>query len=165
MAVKAKSKHVMTFTLTSDREFVMTRAFDASRTLVFEAWTRPEHLKHWYGCSSHTLRACEIDLRVGGAYRFVMRAPDGVDHTMTGVYREIAPPDRLLYTERYVTAGFTSNDAVVTVLFTEQGGRTTLTATVRHQSQADRDGHLNAGVQHGAAEVFERLAEHLTTMI
>ena len=154
----------MTLTLPSDREFVLTRIFDASRALVFEAWTRPEHVRQWYGCKVATLRACEIDLRVGGSYRYTLRAPDGVDHTMTGVYRDIAPPERLVYTERYVTDGFQSNEAVVTVIFAEQNGRTTLTSTVRHQSSADRDGHLNSGMETGAAEVFDRLAEHLETM-
>ena len=92
-----------------------------------------------------TLPVCEIDLRVGGAYRYVMRAPDGVDHTMQGVYREIAPPARLVYTERYVTEGFTSNEALVTVMFAEHDGMTTLTSTILHQSSADRDGHLGTG--------------------
>jgi uncharacterized protein YndB with AHSA1/START domain len=155
----------MTLTLPSDREFVLTRVFDAPRALVFEAWTRPEHVKQWYGCKISTLRNCEIDLRVGGSYRYTMRAPDGVDHTMTGVYRGSAPPESCVYTERYITHGFQSNEAVVTVTFTERDGRTTLTSTVRHQSAADRDGHLNSGVETGAAQVFDGLAEHLATMV
>jgi uncharacterized protein YndB with AHSA1/START domain len=165
VAVKAKDRHVMELTRPSDREFVLTRVFDAPRALVFEAWTRPEHVKQWYGCGAFALQACEIELRVGGTYRYTMRSPDGVDHTMTGVYHEISPPERLVYSERYITHGFESNEAVVTVTFVEQNGRTTLTSTVRHQSAADRDGHLNSGVEKGAAEVFDRLAAHLATMI
>ena len=94
-----------------------------------------------------TLPICEIDLRVGGAYRYVMRDPGGMDHTMQGVYREITPPARLVYTERYVTEGFTSNDALVTVLFAEHDGMTTLTSTILHQSKADRDAHLGTGME------------------
>jgi uncharacterized protein YndB with AHSA1/START domain len=154
----------MTLTLPSDREFVLTRVFDAQRRLVFEAWTKPEHVKRWYGCEAFTLTVGEIDLRVGGAYRYTLRAPDGVDHTMQGVYREIASPGRLVYTEGYVTKGFTSNEALVTVTFTEHAGRTTLTSTVLHQSTADRDAHLKSGVERGAAETLDRLAEHLATM-
>jgi uncharacterized protein YndB with AHSA1/START domain len=154
----------MTLTLPLDREIVLTRAFDAPRRLVFEAWTKPEHMKHWYGCRKVTLRVCEIDLRTGGAYRYVMRAPDGVDHTMQGVYREIVPPERLVYTEGYVTQGFASNEALVTVTFTERDGKTTFTSTSVYPSLEDRDGHLNSGMETGAAETLDRLAEHLATM-
>jgi uncharacterized protein YndB with AHSA1/START domain len=160
----ARNSGAMTLTLPSDREIVLTRVFNAPRHLVFEAWTNPEHVKQWYGCSIMTLPICEIDLRVGGAYRYVMRAPDGADHTMRGVYREILPPDRLVYTEQYVAPGFTSNEALVTVIFAEHDGMTTLTSTVLHQSREDRDGHLKSGMETGAAAVYDRLAEHLTAM-
>jgi uncharacterized protein YndB with AHSA1/START domain len=72
----------MTLTLPSEREFALTRVFDAPRRLVFEAWTKPEHVRRWYGCEAFTLLVCDIDLRIGGAYRYTMRAPDGVDHTL-----------------------------------------------------------------------------------
>ena len=160
----ARNSGAMMLTLPSDWEIVLTRVFDAPRRLVFEAWTNPEHVKQWYGCSIMTLPICEIDLRVGGAYCYVMRAPDGVDHTMQGVYREITPPARLVYTERYVTEGFTSNDALVTVLFAEHDGMTTLTSTILHQSSVDRDAHLGTGMEKGAAEVYDRLAAHIESM-
>ena len=156
--------NAMTLTRISDREFVLTRAFSAPRRLLFEAWTNPEHVRRWYGCSTMTLTVCEIDLSVGGSYRYVMRAPDGGEHTMTGVYREIVPPRRLVYTERYVTAGFTSNDAQVTAIFAEHGGMTTLTSTVLHGSREDCDGHLSSGMERGAAEVYDRLEALLRTM-
>jgi uncharacterized protein YndB with AHSA1/START domain len=156
--------NAMTLTRTSDREFVLTRVFAAPRRLVFEAWTKPEHVRRWYGCSIMTLTECDIDLRVGGAWRYVMRAPDGAEHTMTGVYREIAPPGRIVYTERYVTAGFASNEALVTVIFAEHDGLTTLTSTVTHASQEDCDGHLASGMDRGAAQVYDRLEAHLRTM-
>ena len=160
----ARNSGDFTLTLPSDRELVMRRTFDAPRRLVFEAWTRPEHVKQWYGCRKVSLIVCEIDLRVGGAYLYVMRAPDGVDHAMQGVYREIVPPEHLVYTEGYVTRGFESNEATVTVTFVEKGGRTTLTARSVYPSVEDRDGHLNSGMETGAAETLDRLAEHLATM-
>lgn len=154
----------MTLTRTSDREFVLTRAFSAPCRLVFEAWTRPEHVRRWYGCSAMTLAVCEIDLSVGGTYRYVMRTPDGAEHTMTGVFREIVPPKRLVYTERYVTEGFASGEAQVTVIFAEHGGLTTLTSTVLHGSGEDCDRHLSAGVERGAAETYDRLEALLRGM-
>ena len=160
----ARNSSAMTLTLPSDREIVLSRVFNAPRRLVFEAWTNPEHVKQWYGCSIMTLPICEIDLRVGGTYRYVMRDPGGMNHTMQGVYREITPPARLVYTERYVTEGFTSNDALVTVLFAEHDGMTTLTSTILHQSKADRDAHLGTGMEKGAAEVYDRLAAHIEAM-
>jgi uncharacterized protein YndB with AHSA1/START domain len=154
----------MTLVLPSDREIVLTRVFAAPRGLVFEAWTRPEHVRQWYGCGEFTLAVCEIDLRVGGAYRYTMLSPDGAEHTMRGVYREIVPPGRLVYTEQYVSRGSTSNAALVTVLFAEHGGLTTLTSTILHQSKEDRDGHLDSGMETGAGAVLDRLAQHLATM-
>lgn len=159
----ARIKHAMTLTLPSDREIVLTRVFNAPRHLVFDAWTKPEHMQHWYGCNFATLRLCEIDLRPGGAYRFVMHA-NGADHTMKGVYREIVRPDRLIYTEGYVTEGFASHEALVTVAFVERDGKTTLTSTILHGSREDRDAHLKSGMERGAAETLNRLEEHLQTM-
>jgi uncharacterized protein YndB with AHSA1/START domain len=154
----------MTLTLPSDREIVLTRVFEAPRSLVFEAWTKPEHMMHWYGCWAATLATCAIDLRVGGAYRFAMRMSDGAMHTLQGVYREVVPPARLVYTETYVGESFTSNEALVTVTFAEKDGRTTFTGRTLHASRADRDAHLNAGMESGAAQTLDRLAEYLPTL-
>jgi uncharacterized protein YndB with AHSA1/START domain len=120
-------------------------------------------MRHWYGCSASTLVKCEIDLRVGGAYRFVMRAGDA-EFTMKGVYHEIVRPSRLVYTQVFVSESFTSNEALVTVTFVEHDGKTTLTSTVLHQSTADRDAHLGSGTESGAIETFDRLEQHLRTM-
>ncbi len=160
----ARNDSVFSLTLPSEREIALTRVFNAPRRLVFEAWTKPEHVWRWYGCHIITLTVCEIDLRVGGNYCYVMRAPDGVNHGMEGTYREIVPPERLVYTERYVTQHFESNEALVTVTFTERHGKTTLSSLSLYRSREDRDGHLNAGMEAGAAETLERLAEHLATM-
>jgi uncharacterized protein YndB with AHSA1/START domain len=162
--VLARSDSTFSLTLPSGREIAMRRVFNAPRRRLFEAWTRPEQVRRWYGCGALTLIVCEIDLRVGGSYCYVLRGPDGVNHSLEGTYREIVAPERLVYTERYVTQNFESNEALVTVTFTERHGKTTLASLSVYQSREDRDAHLAAGVELGAAQTFERLAEHLATM-
>jgi uncharacterized protein YndB with AHSA1/START domain len=149
-----------TFTTPSDREIVMTRLFDAPRALVFDAYTNPEHLPHWFGPRGWTLPVCEIDLRPGGSWRFVMRGPDGTEMGMSGVYQEVAPPERLVSTESFDDyPGETLN----TLTLTEEDGKTTYTVTVLYPSKEVRDAVLASGMQEGAAESFDRLAEHLQT--
>jgi uncharacterized protein YndB with AHSA1/START domain len=160
----AAARNPLTLILPSDREILMTRVFDAPRRLVFEAWTKPEHVKRWYGCKALSLEVCEIDLRVGGAYRYALRAPEGPLHTLQGTYREIAPPGRLVYTEQYVAPGFTSEAALVTVLFAEHDGMTTMTSTILHTSKQNRDRQSATGMESGAGQTLDRLAEHLATM-
>jgi uncharacterized protein YndB with AHSA1/START domain len=160
----AQVKNRMVLTLPSDREIVITREFDAPCRRVFEAWTNPQHVKQWYGCGEANLVVCEIDLRVSGEYRYVLLGPDGTQHTMTGKYLEIVRPDRLVYTERYVSEQFESEEAFVTVTFVERDGRTKLTSTVLHKSAANRDMHLNSGVEKGASLTLDRLEQHLSTM-
>lgn len=150
-------KHRMKLTLPSDREIVISREFDAPPGRVFEAWTNPDQVRKWYGCGELHLVSCDIDLRVGGAYRYVLRGADGGDHTMTGQYLEIVRPDRLVYTERYVSDQFETEEAYVTVTFAGHNGRTLLTSTVLHNSAANRDMHLNSGVEKGAALTLDRL--------
>jgi uncharacterized protein YndB with AHSA1/START domain len=153
----------LTMTLPSDVEIVMTRAFNAPRSLVFEAWTKTEHLKNWFGPRGFTLPVCEIDLRPGGAYRFVMRGPDGTDYASKGEYRVIAPPERLVYTDVFDHPGVSIREALVTVTFEEIEGRTMLTSTSVYQSVEDRDAVLEMGVEQGWAETLDRLAEFLGT--
>lgn len=160
----ARVKSWMELTVPSDREIVISREFDAPRQKVFEAWTNPKHVKQWYGCDVSTLIACEIDLRVNGAYRYVLRMSDGVECTMQGVYLEIVRPDRLVYTERFISQNFQSNEAFVTVTFVERDGMTRLTSTILYGSAEDRDTHLNSGVEKGAAQTLDRLEQHLRTM-
>jgi uncharacterized protein YndB with AHSA1/START domain len=160
----ARNDQTVLVTTPSHHEIVLTRTFNAPRRLVWEAATRPEHVRRWYGCAAFTFTTCEIDLRVGGSYRFTMRTPDGVDHTMTGVYREIVAPERIVHTERYETTGFTSPDALVTMTLTEQDGRTRLRSVILHPNKESRDGHLNSGMENGVRETFDRLAELLATM-
>ncbi len=112
----------------SDREFVIERMFDAPAALVFDAWTTPEHVKQWYGCAIMEMTGCEIDLREGGRWRYVVRAADGSEHAFSGVYREIDRPRRLVYTETYEAIPGAS--CLVAVMFEEQEGKTRLTSTV-----------------------------------
>lgn len=143
---------------------VMTRVFEAPRRLVFEAHSKPEHLSRWWGPRRHTLVVCEMDFRPGGAWRFVLRGPDGQEHPFRGVYREILPPERLVYTFVYDVPGIRDHEAVETLVFEEHDGQTTLTNTTVHKSVAARDGHLRSGMEAGAAETCDRLALILPTL-
>src|SRR5262249_13590240 len=122
--------NALELTAPTDREIVMTRTFDAPRELVFEAWTRPNLVKRWlYGPEEWKLAVCDIDLKVGGALRFVWRHTDGRTMGMSGIYREIAPPERLVFTELF-DEDWTGGETVVTMVFTERAGKTTMTQTV-----------------------------------
>src|SRR5450432_2628162 len=142
-----------------DQEIVMTRVFDAPRHLVFEAFTKPELLKRWFGPRGWSLEVCEVDFRVGGGFRFVLRGPDGKQMGMRGVYRELAPPDRSVHMESFDDY---PGESQVTAVFAERDGKTTLTATVLYQSMEIRDAVLKSGMEHGAAESYDRLADLLT---
>lgn len=160
----AITKHKMTLTLPSDVEFRLTRAFDAPRSLVFRAWTESKHLKHWFGCAGGLTR-CDVDLSVDGGYRYTMGSAAGQPAgTIFGVYREIVVAERLVYTQGFVTDGFLSPNALVTVSFDEEGGRTALTSTTWHNAKADRDMHLAAGVEQGAGTSLDQLEAHIRTM-
>lgn len=149
-----------TLTTPSDREIVITRTFDAPRELVFRVWTTPEHVRRWYG----TLTECTIDLRPGGAWRYVISEPDGGEHPFTGVYREVVPPERLVYTEAYDVEGLRDHPALVTLSFDERDSRTTMTSVSLYESREYRDGHLASGMESGMVEALDRLAELLTTL-
>jgi uncharacterized protein YndB with AHSA1/START domain len=148
-------------TTPSDHEIVLTRVFDAPRQLVFDALSKPELLKRWFGPHGHSLVVCEVDFRVGGAWRFVLESPDGRSMGMSGVYREIVPAERMVHTE-----GFDDypGDSVITTVLTEHDGKTTLTATALYESQEVRDAVVESGMEHGAAETYDRLAELLPTL-
>ncbi len=150
---------VMKLTTPSEREIVMTRTVAAPRRLVFDAWTRPEHLPRWMlGPSGWTMPVCEIDLRPGGAWRFVWRRADGSEMSVRGVYREITPPERLVHTESW---GGEWPETLNTLVLTERDGNTTVTLTVLYPSRAARDAVLGTDMRHGVAESLDRLAELL----
>jgi uncharacterized protein YndB with AHSA1/START domain len=144
-----------------DREIVMTRVFDAPRNLVFEAYTRPELVKRWLGAfGGWTLPVCEIDLRVGGTYRFVWRNADGSQMGMRGVYREVVPNERLVSTEKFDDAWY-PGEGLATLTLTEQGGKTTMTIVLRYESREARDGVVKSPMEGGVAQSYNKLADLL----
>ncbi len=148
----------------TDREIVFTRVFDAPRKLVFEAMTRPELLKRWlFGPPGWSLEICDIDLKVGGAYRYVWRGPDGTVMGMGGVHREIVPPERIVCTQLF-DEDWTGGEAVGTLVLVEHNGKTTMTNTVLYSSQEARDAVLKTPMEHGMAVGYDRLAEVLGSM-
>lgn len=146
-------------TTPSDREIEITRLFDAPRHLVFEAMTRPEHVKEWWGRlgEGYTVPICEIDLRPGGRWRFVNQTPKGDAAEFYGEYREIAPPERMVFTE--IFAPFPDAESVVTAVFTEESGKTRLTVTALYPSLEVRDTVIKSGMAKGAAISYDRLEE------
>jgi uncharacterized protein YndB with AHSA1/START domain len=154
----------MTLTFPSDREVVVTRAFDAPRSLAFEAMTRCEHMARWWGPRGYDLTVCEIDLRPGGAYRFVQRSPDGGNHPFKGVYREIVAPERIVFTQIYDVEPINAHEVIVTNTLSEQAGRTTLSQHLLFDSLESRDGMIASGMEWGEAQSFERLTELLAEL-
>src|SRR2546421_3314915 len=153
-----KSTGNLKLTTQGDREIVMTRALDAPRRLVFDAFTKPELVKQWLlGPPGWSMPICEIDLRVGGAYRYVWRRDsDGSEMGMGGVYREIAAPERLVATEKFEQPWY-PGEAVSTTVLVEQGGKTTITQTVLYQSQEGRDAVLQSGMDRWVAASYDRI--------
>jgi uncharacterized protein YndB with AHSA1/START domain/uncharacterized glyoxalase superfamily protein PhnB len=152
-------------TVVGDREIVMTRVFDAPRSLVFDAMTKPELLKRWlFGPPGWSFAVCEVDLKVGGAYRYVWRGPDGTEMGMGGVHREIVPPERIVCTQLF-DEDWTGGEAVGTMVLTERDGKTTLTNTVLYSSREARDAVLKTPMEHGMAMGYDRLAELLTSPV
>jgi uncharacterized protein YndB with AHSA1/START domain len=149
--------------LVSPTEIIVTRTFAAPRRAVWEAMTKPEYVRRWYGLRVLKVSTCEIDLRVGGRWRFVLLAPDGSEHGFTGAYREITAPDRVVYTENYEAIG-PGHEILVTTTFDEHGGKTMLKSRLVYQSDADRDAHLQSGMETGIRESFGRLEDLLTTL-
>jgi uncharacterized protein YndB with AHSA1/START domain len=148
----------------SEREIVMSRVFDAPRNLVFDAWTKPELLERWLGVrGGWSMVVCEVDLRVGGAYRFVWRGPDGAEMGMGGVYREIVSPERLVATEAFDDPWY-SGEALDTTVLVEEGGKTTVTTSVLYESEEIRDAVLESGMARGVAESYDTLAEYLASI-
>jgi len=156
-----KNTGTLEVTMPTEREIVLTRVFDAPRSLVFDAMTKPELLRRWFGPRGWSLVVCEVDLKVGGAWRFVLRGPDGTEMGMRGVYREIVPPERSVHTESFDDF---PGESLVTTTLVEQGGKTRLTGTVLYPSQEIRDMVIKSGMEHGAAETYDKLAEYLASI-
>jgi uncharacterized protein YndB with AHSA1/START domain len=141
----------------SETDICLTRVFDAPRALVFEAMTRPEHIARWWGQlgAGYSVPVCEVDLRVGGKWRFVNRHPKG-EVAFHGEYREITPPERLVYTELMEPY---PDGSLVTTTFAEEAGKTRVTVIASYPSKAVRDMVLSSGMERGAAISYDRLEE------
>ncbi len=147
-----------------DRELVITRDFDAPRALVFDAMTKPELVKRWLGVfGGWTLPVCEIDLRVGGSYRYQWHGPNGERMGMRGVYREIARPERIVTTEMFDESWYPGG-AVGTAVLTERAGRTTVTTTVVYDSREARDAVLKSPMETGLSAGYDKLDEVLASV-
>jgi len=153
------TKRTITLTTPSDREVVITRVFDAPRELVFKAFTDPKLIPHWWGPRSQKTIVDKIDVRPGGVWRFVHRGQDGNEHGFNGVYREIVPPERLVYTFEW--EGLPGHILVETVTLEERDGKTTVMDRALFETVEDRDGMLKSGMETGAAESMDRLEELL----
>ena len=150
-------------TTPSDSEIRMSRLFNAPRDLVFEAMSKPEHIKQWWGRlgEGYSVPVCEVDLRVGGKWRFVNRHPKG-EAVFYGEYREVQPPGRIVFTE--IFADFPDSVSVVTALLTDEGGKTRLTVTADYGSKEVRDIVQSTGMTRGAAISYDRLEDLLATL-
>jgi uncharacterized protein YndB with AHSA1/START domain len=144
-------------TLPADDQLLITREFDAPKHLVYKAYTTPELVRRWWSGEQGQVTSCEIDLRVGGTWRYVMIANEGFEVAFHGEYREIVPNERIVTTE--VFEGMPDAEAVDHVTFTEEDGRTTLTVLVQHRNQEDRDAHLNSGMEVGMQEAMDKLEQ------
>ena len=144
----------------SDREILMTRVFDAPRRLVYDAFTKPELSQRWLGPRGFSLPVCEVDLKVGGKYRYVSEGPDGSRLGWGGTFREIVPLERIVHTESFDDY---PGEALITAVWTESGGKTTLNLTMLFDSKEIRDAVIASGMEHGAAESYDRLAEMLVS--
>jgi uncharacterized protein YndB with AHSA1/START domain len=155
-----KNTGTLTVTLPSDREIALTRVFSAPRQLVYDAFSKREILKRWFGPRGWSLVTCEVSAHVGGGFRFVLRAPDGREVGLRGVYHELSPPERSIHTESFDDF---PGESRVTLVLAEQAGRTTLVATILYPSKEVRDAVIESGMEHGAAESYDKLAEMLAS--
>ena len=151
------SSGTATVTLPTDEQILITREFDAPKHLVYKAWTTPELVRRWWSARRGEVTVAEIDLRVGGTWRYVMIASEGFEVGFHGEYREIVPDERLVSTE--VFEGMPDAEALDTLTLAEVDGRTTLTLLVEHSSKEHRDAHINSGMEDGMQDAFDLLEE------
>ena len=152
--------------MSADRELVLTRLIAAPREKLYRAWTEPELLKRWFAPKPYTTPMAELDVRPGGANLIVMRGPDGRDMPNRGVYLEVVPNQRLVFTDAYVSAWEPSAKPFMTVILTfeDDGGKTHYTARVRHWTVADREAHEKMGFHQGWGMCTDQLAALVATL-
>ena len=156
------SSQTATVTLPTDEQILITREFDAPKHLVYRAWTEPELVRRWWHANRGEVTVAEIDLRVGGTWRYVMVTPDGFEVAFHGEYQEIVPNERIVSTE--VFEGMPDAEAVDTLTLAEADGRTTLTILVQHATKEHRDAHIESGMEDGlqdALDLVEQVAASL----
>ncbi len=145
-------------TLPSDKEILLTRVFDAPRHLVFETMTKPEYVRRWWCCmDGFKMTVCDIDLRVGGKYRYAMVGPDGNEVAFRGEYREIVAPERVVHTE--IFEPFPDSPTLVTMTLEERDGKTYYQSRILHDTKQARDMHVSSGMEVGANLALDRLEE------
>jgi len=151
------NSHTFELTTPSEHEITMTRLFDAPRHLVFEAMTKPEHIRRWWGIldDGYSVPICEMDARPGGKWRFVGQGPKGQAPDFYGVVREVVPPERIVYTE--IFAPFPDVESVVTAVLSEERGKTRMTVNCVYPSKQVRDMVVTSGMERGAAISYDRL--------
>jgi uncharacterized protein YndB with AHSA1/START domain len=163
--VASAARHRAVVTLPSDTQVQILREFDAPKRLVYKAWTTPELIKRWWSAKRGTVTTADVDLRVGGTWRWVMMTDRGFEVAFHGVYREIVPNERLVYTE--VFEGIPNADeagAVTSMTFSETDGRTTLTILVDHKLKAHRDMHVNSGMEAGLQDALDLLEDAVRSL-
>jgi uncharacterized protein YndB with AHSA1/START domain len=144
-------------TLPTDTQILITREFDAPKHLVYKAWTTPELVSRWWNAKRGEVKIADIDLRVGGAWRWVMVTDDGFEVAFHGEYRELVPNEKIVTTEVY--EGMPDAAALNTLTFSEEDGRTTMTLLVDHASKEHRDGHINSGMEAGMQDAMDLLEQ------
>jgi uncharacterized protein YndB with AHSA1/START domain len=148
-----------------EQEFIVERQFTAPRTLMFQAFTQPEHIKHWWAPQPFTIPVCTIDLRPGGIWHYSMRSPEGQDHWARSVYSEIVPPEKLVYTSTFADEHANPTEGIpehlTTVTFTEEAGKTRVTALIQFASAAAMKTALDMGMQQGMNMTWDYLAEYV----
>jgi uncharacterized protein YndB with AHSA1/START domain len=162
MTAKTSSQTAVV-TLPTDTQILITREFAAPRRLVYKAWTTPELVRRWWSARRGKVTVADVDLRVGGTWRWVMVTEDGFEVAFHGEYREIVPDERIVCTEVY--EGMADAEALNTMTFTEVDGRTTLTVLVDHRSKEHRDGHVNSGMEAGMQDAFDLLEEAAVSLL
>lgn len=151
-----------------DRTLVIERVFDVPRDLVFEAWSKPEHLARWWAVKGWTVPVCDVDFRPGGTWRYCMKGPKGEESWGKAIYHEIVPPERIVFTDYFADADGNVNEkapsARITVEFTEHAGRTTLRTRSEYPSSADLDTVMKMGMAEGVTESWDTLEDLLASL-
>ena len=157
------SSGTATVSLPTDEQILITREFNAPRHLVWKAWTTPELVRRWWHANRGEVTVAEIDLRVGGTWRYVSVTPDGLEVAFHGEYLEIVPDERLVSTVFY--EGYPDAQAIDTLTLTEANGRTTLTVLVQHSSKEHRDGHIESGMEPGMQDALDLLEQVAVSLV